>query len=191
VIDRPKVLGQVYMTREYVQPQWVYDCINIRALIPTHEYGVGKKLPPHLRYASKLSLVFNVIVIFFLCHYYCHFLFLLLHVVSILNRSPFVDDVAKGYIPDYRKKLEQYYQDYHGAPSGSGILSAAGLEGGEEEEEDESDEEEGYAKALAREAQGHYDEEKGDEKPGMHHQFVSFSFIIYILRCVKFSLHSS
>lgn len=49
IIDRPKILGQPIIAREYVQPQWVYDCINIRALIPTEEYGVGKKLPPHLR----------------------------------------------------------------------------------------------------------------------------------------------
>lgn len=126
VIDRPKVLGQVYMTREYVQPQWVYDCINIRALIPTHEYGVGKRLPPHL--------------------------------------SPFVDDVAKGYIPDYRKKLEQYYEDYHGVPSGSGILSAGALDG-QEQEDDESDEETGYAAGLAREAQGHYDDGEKEAKP--------------------------
>lgn len=31
----------------YVQPQYVFDCINQSKLLPTEEYTVGKELPPH------------------------------------------------------------------------------------------------------------------------------------------------
>merc|ERR1711879_113775 len=35
-------------TRAFVQPQWVYDCVNSGVLIPVEEYGINCKLPPHL-----------------------------------------------------------------------------------------------------------------------------------------------
>merc|ERR1711879_578150 len=35
-------------TRAFVQPQWVYDCVNSGVLIPVEEYGISCKLPPHL-----------------------------------------------------------------------------------------------------------------------------------------------
>lgn len=47
VIDRPLV-GDQLPNREYVQPQWLYDCLNARALLPTHPYAPGKHCPPHL-----------------------------------------------------------------------------------------------------------------------------------------------
>jgi len=37
-----------YLNREYIQPQWVYDCINNKFLIPTDKYAPGETLPPHL-----------------------------------------------------------------------------------------------------------------------------------------------
>lgn len=47
VIDRPSV-GKQYMSRDYVQPQWVFDCVNQRQLLPTNKYFIGAILPPHL-----------------------------------------------------------------------------------------------------------------------------------------------
>ena len=48
VMDRPQIPGDPIASREYVQPQWVFDCINARALLPTHPFQIGKRCPPHL-----------------------------------------------------------------------------------------------------------------------------------------------
>ncbi|KAM7278312.1 hypothetical protein ACFE04_005446 [Oxalis oulophora] len=68
IVDRP-TQGHLYLSREYVQPQWIYDCINARILLPTDKYMVGRIPPPHL--------------------------------------SPFVDNEAEGYIPDYAQTIKQ------------------------------------------------------------------------------------
>lgn len=47
VVDRP-TQGHRILSREYVQPQWVYDCVNARIVLPTDEYMVGRIPPPHL-----------------------------------------------------------------------------------------------------------------------------------------------
>uniref|UniRef100_A0A4W4F2N3 Pescadillo homolog n=1 Tax=Electrophorus electricus TaxID=8005 RepID=A0A4W4F2N3_ELEEL len=47
VVDRPSLEKQ-YINRYYVQPQWVYDCVNARMLLPVEDYFVGVTLPPHL-----------------------------------------------------------------------------------------------------------------------------------------------
>lgn len=47
IIDRPLV-GKTYINRVYVQPQWVFDCINECMLLPVDEYLPGAVLPPHL-----------------------------------------------------------------------------------------------------------------------------------------------
>lgn len=47
IIDRPNSNTR-YISRDYVQPQWVFDCVNRRELLPTHKYLMGAELPPHL-----------------------------------------------------------------------------------------------------------------------------------------------
>lgn len=34
--------------RYYVQPQWIFDCVNARELVPVEKYFIGTPLPPHL-----------------------------------------------------------------------------------------------------------------------------------------------
>ena len=47
VVDRPNV-EEKYENRVYIQPQWVYDCVNARRLLKVGLYRVGRRLPPHL-----------------------------------------------------------------------------------------------------------------------------------------------
>ena len=48
VIDRKIASSALIGTREYVQPQWIFDCLNVGAVIPTEHYQVGVQCPPHL-----------------------------------------------------------------------------------------------------------------------------------------------
>lgn len=68
IVDRP-TQGHIFLSREYVQPQWVYDCVNARMILPTVAYLVGRVPPPHL--------------------------------------SPFVDNEAEGYVPDYAETIKR------------------------------------------------------------------------------------
>ncbi|KAI7849059.1 Pescadillo N-terminus-domain-containing protein [Circinella umbellata] len=47
ISDRPKVSNRV-LSRSYVQPQWVADCINSRKILRPSLYEPGSTLPPHL-----------------------------------------------------------------------------------------------------------------------------------------------
>lgn len=47
IVDRTELLER-RLDRIYVQPQWIYDCVNMRVLLPTDDYLVGANLPPHL-----------------------------------------------------------------------------------------------------------------------------------------------
>jgi len=47
IVDRPQQ-GIQSVSREYIQPQWIFDCINAQVLLPVHNYRPGAKLPPHL-----------------------------------------------------------------------------------------------------------------------------------------------
>lgn len=49
ITDRPAAPGFVAIEgREYLQPQWIYDCVNANKLLKTDGYHPGEKLPPHL-----------------------------------------------------------------------------------------------------------------------------------------------
>uniref|UniRef100_A0A0D6QUE6 Pescadillo homolog n=1 Tax=Araucaria cunninghamii TaxID=56994 RepID=A0A0D6QUE6_ARACU len=47
IVDRP-TQSHKFLSRDYVQPQWVYDCVNARLILPTEDYFVGRVPPPHL-----------------------------------------------------------------------------------------------------------------------------------------------
>lgn len=47
IVDRPDI-GDRRLDRIYIQPQWVFDSINMKMLLPTGDYLIGAKLPPHL-----------------------------------------------------------------------------------------------------------------------------------------------
>uniref|UniRef100_A0A8C4TKJ6 Pescadillo homolog n=1 Tax=Erpetoichthys calabaricus TaxID=27687 RepID=A0A8C4TKJ6_ERPCA len=47
IVDRPNVDKQ-YLNRYYIQPQWIYDSVNARLLLPVEDYFLGVTLPPHL-----------------------------------------------------------------------------------------------------------------------------------------------
>nr|SVE74155.1 EOG090X05E6 [Daphnia barbata] len=47
IVDRPSVDKQ-YLSRYYIQPQWLFDCINFRRLLPVEDYFIGANLPPHI-----------------------------------------------------------------------------------------------------------------------------------------------
>ncbi|XP_074598381.1 pescadillo isoform X1 [Brevipalpus obovatus] len=47
IVDR-KAIPQKYMNRYYIQPQWIYDCVNAQTLLPVERYFHDVTLPPHL-----------------------------------------------------------------------------------------------------------------------------------------------
>ncbi|KAI4348193.1 hypothetical protein L6164_008947 [Bauhinia variegata] len=47
IVDR-EFQGHMFLSREYVQPQWIFDCVNTKIILPTNDYTVGRVPPPHL-----------------------------------------------------------------------------------------------------------------------------------------------
>ena len=48
IVDKPSEFVSKKANKEYVQPQWVFDCVNSNKVLPTSSYAPGKRLPPHL-----------------------------------------------------------------------------------------------------------------------------------------------
>jgi pescadillo protein len=50
VVDRPSLPPGFSKEQnvEYIQPQYVFDCLNARAVLPVHGYRMGEELPPHV-----------------------------------------------------------------------------------------------------------------------------------------------
>jgi pescadillo protein len=48
IVDRGTIPTNKIISRDYVQPQYVYDCVNAKVLLPVDKYIPGVKLPPHL-----------------------------------------------------------------------------------------------------------------------------------------------
>ena len=48
IVDRPPNGINMKSNKEYVQPQWIFDCLNKKMILPVSNYAPGKKLPPHL-----------------------------------------------------------------------------------------------------------------------------------------------
>ncbi|KAG5511676.1 hypothetical protein JKF63_07273 [Porcisia hertigi] len=50
VIDRPALPPgmQKHDQLEYVQPQYIFDCLNARLMLPVTGYRMGEELPPHV-----------------------------------------------------------------------------------------------------------------------------------------------
>ena len=46
VVDR--LVPDRRLDRVYIQPQWIFDSVNVRKLLPVQDYFPGSKLPPHL-----------------------------------------------------------------------------------------------------------------------------------------------
>lgn len=62
IVDRPMQGIAVSTQREYVQPQWVFDCINCEVRLPVSNYRPGNK---------RKSLCMHISMCIFMCISMC------------------------------------------------------------------------------------------------------------------------
>jgi len=48
IVDRKPEFVEFIKNKEFVQPQWVFDCVNQKKILPVSEYEPGKLLPAHI-----------------------------------------------------------------------------------------------------------------------------------------------
>lgn len=48
VADHSIFINKYLINREYIQPQWIFDCLNVNSLLPIQPYTPGAICPPHL-----------------------------------------------------------------------------------------------------------------------------------------------
>lgn len=94
-MDRP--MSDQDKSKEYVQPQYIVDCINNLFMLPTKPYQPGN--------VSVISLLSLQLI-------HCCFLesnliksILLLIQAAPAHLSPFVDNEAEGYLPDRQREI--------------------------------------------------------------------------------------
>uniref|UniRef100_A0A383W116 Pescadillo homolog n=2 Tax=Tetradesmus obliquus TaxID=3088 RepID=A0A383W116_TETOB len=140
IVDRP-TQGHKFLSRAYVQPQWLFDSINHRVLLPAELYAPGKVPPPHL--------------------------------------SPFVDNEAEGYTPEFARTIKQLQEAARAARRAAAGLAteAAFLQDGSAADaaaaaaaaapgEDDAVAEKVYQKELAKELRAAQGVEAGDADQG-------------------------
>jgi len=116
IVDRGNVTYKNIKSRDYIQPQYVYDCVNAKVMLPTDKYTPGSKLPPHL--------------------------------------SPFVDYEKEGYIPDYKKEIDNYFNKSIGIEVEKEKEEDKFENKKEEDESDDELDEERYTRELKAEKEG-------------------------------------
>ena len=47
IVDRPS-LANMRADRQYIPPQWVFDCLNASSFLDSAQYRIGQSLPSHL-----------------------------------------------------------------------------------------------------------------------------------------------
>lgn len=60
ITDRPTI-ANFYADRKYIQPQWIFDCLNAGQVLPVENYAPGASLPPHLSpFSEETEIVLPV-----------------------------------------------------------------------------------------------------------------------------------
>ena len=142
IVDRPAPsagLGSPRGDREFVQPQWVLDCVNNNLLIPAERYAPGKTLPPHLS-----PFVDNA--------------------AEGWKRG---NRVTGRYTPEYQKEIDAMKRSADGPEGTAGTEGTAGDEGDEEEgngETEKPEEDVGkFAREIEREEMGEEEPRESEE----------------------------